>query len=172
MFTESLQWFWLPSGLLTNQGPAKSLCVDQSQQRKTCTAELSFLFTFWEPAIHQMIWDILLFQQSQQNSHFLWHRKEVQICLHIFPDSDGLRFFPPAAVALHWPRLWSNEQLIQNLPTCLLLTPSSAPVILRWKWKRELGGRSPIVHCCTLSLCYLGAEMINTGIQMPITEII
>ena len=36
----------------------------------------------------------------------------------------------------------------------------------------DLQAAKRLVHCCTLSFCYLGAEMISAEIQMPITEII
>ena len=118
IFTESLQWFWLPA--VQASRPMRSR-QSYSVSANHCRAKLaeqscpSYLhFVNRQLFKRAFSWDILLYQQSRQNAHLILHRKESLICCQIFPDSDVVRFFPPAAVALYWLR--SADQLIQNLP--------------------------------------------------------
>ena len=118
------------AGKSTNQRPAELFCVGQWRQSKTCTAELSFLFTFCQPAIA---------------FHEIYSRSRMCILLDIEKTLySAVRFFwtpmtwvfPPAAVALHRPP--SPDQLIQNLPAPHPAT-NTTPLLsaLRWKWKTE-----------------------------------
>ena len=99
----------------------KTLC-HQSQERKTCTAEPSFLFTLCQPAIltKNLVINTVLFQ----NLHFLFYKKKF-IC-KLLSEISGFRWHEvlcaPAAVALHYIGQHSSggDQLIY-LPLLLLL---------------------------------------------------
>ena len=110
----------------------RTLC-HQSQERKTCTAEPSFLFTLCQPAIltKNLVINTMPFQGgSFHNLHFLFYQKKLFAnCFQRFPDSDGMRF------CVHLLRLLciilasTAHQLIVHLPASAPATPSS--VILR-----------------------------------------
>ena len=105
---------------------------------KTCTAELSFLFTFCQPAIVEtnFFLNILFFHQLRYNSHLLWQRKDAFISYQFFRTLIAWGFFHLLRLLCigRWPA--------DPKPTCL--PPILLPLFCHFAVKVEnRGGRSP-----------------------------